>query len=349
MKIRSVRDSMILLTGGLGYIGSHAAALLAAQGLDFVILDNLCNSKLDVIPRLEKITQQPIKFVQADIRDRAALDQVFKNHPISAVIHFAGLKAVGESMQKPLEYFDNNINGSIQLFEAMAAAGVYSLVFSSSATVYGEQTAPYHEGMPTQMPTNTYGYTKLVIEQMLQQLVASNPKWSVAILRYFNPIGAHASGLIGEDPQGIPNNLLPFVAKVASGELPILNVFGDDYPTADGTAIRDYIHVVDLVAGHVKALDYIADKTGAFIWNLGTGNGSSVLEIIQNFEKITGQKVNYQIAPRREGDIATCWANPQKSKQELDWVAQYDLARMIEDLWRWQQYNCKALLASHSE
>ena len=331
---------MILLTGGLGYIGSHAAAHLAAQGLDFVILDNLSNSKLDVIPRLENITQQPIKFVQADIRDRVALDQVFKTYSITSVIHFAGLKAVGESMQKPLQYFDNNINGSIQLFEAMAAAGVYSLVFSSSATVYGEnENHEFVETMPTAMPTNTYGYTKLVIEQMLEKLAIAHPQWSIAILRYFNPIGAHPSGLIGEDPQGIPNNLLPFVAKVATGELPILNIFGDDYPTPDGTAIRDYIHVVDLVCGHLKALNYIKNKTGAFIWNLGTGKGSSVLEIVQNFERITGQKVPYQLTPRREGDIAACWANPEKSKRELGWQAQYDLRQMIEDLWRWQTKN----------
>ena len=331
---------MILLTGGLGYIGSHAAALLAAQGLDFVILDNLCNSKLNVIPRLEKICQKPIKFVQADIRDRAALDQVFKTYPITSVIHFAGLKAVGESMQKPLQYFDNNINGSIQLFEAMAAAGVYSLVFSSSATVYGEnEICEFVETMPTAMPTNTYGYTKLVIEQMLEKLAIAHSQWSIAILRYFNPIGAHPSGLIGEDPQGIPNNLLPFVAKVATGELPILNIFGGDYPTPDGTAIRDYIHVMDLVDGHIKALNHIQNKTGAFIWNLGTGKGSSVLEIVQIFEKVTGQKVPYQIAPRREGDIAACWANPEKSKRELGWQAQYDLRQMIEDLWRWQTKN----------
>lgn len=331
---------MILLTGGLGYIGSHAAALLAAQNIDFVILDNLSNSKLDVIPRLEHICQKPIKFIQADIRDRAALDQVFQDYPIQSVIHFAGLKAVGESMQKPLEYFDHNINGSIQLFEAMADAGVYSLVFSSSATVYGEnENCELVETMPTAMPTNNYGYTKLIIEQMLQKLAISNPAWSIAILRYFNPIGAHRSGLIGEDPQGIPNNLLPFVAKVATGELPILNVFGNDYPTPDGTAIRDYIHVMDLVDGHIKALNYTKNKTGAFIWNLGTGNGSSVLEIVQNFEKVTEQKVPYQIAPRREGDIAACWANPNKSKRELGWQAQFNLEHMIEDLWRWQKYN----------
>ncbi|TXJ08571.1 MAG: UDP-glucose 4-epimerase GalE [Acinetobacter sp.] len=331
---------MILLTGGLGYIGSHAAALLAAQNIDFVILDNLSNSKLDVIPRLEHICQKPIKFIQADIRDRAALDQVFQDYPIQSVIHFAGLKAVGESMQKPLEYFDHNINGSIQLFEAMADAGVYSLVFSSSATVYGEnENCELVETMPIAMPTNNYGYTKLIIEQMLQKLAISNPAWSIAILRYFNPIGAHRSGLIGEDPQGIPNNLLPFVAKVATGELPILNVFGNDYPTPDGTAIRDYIHVMDLVDGHIKALNYNKNKTGAFIWNLGTGNGSSVLEIVQNFEKVTEQKVPYQIAPRREGDIAACWANPEKSKRELGWQAQFNLNQMIEDLWRWQKYN----------
>lgn len=337
---------MILLAGGLGYIGSHAAAQLAENNIDFVILDNLSNSKLDVVSRLEQVCNRKVTFIQGDIRDRAMLDRIFSDYPITSVIHFAGLKSVGESMQKPLAYFDNNINGSIQLFEAMAQAGVYSLVFSSSATVYGEQTAPYHEDMPTQMPTNTYGYTKLVVEQMLEKLAQANPEWSIAILRYFNPIGAHNSGLIGEDPQDIPNNLLPYVAKVATGELPILNVFGDDYPTPDGTAIRDYIHVVDLVAGHLKALNYIQNKKGSFVWNLGTGRGFSVLEIIHSFEKITGQKVNHQIAPRREGDIATCWADPQKSLQELGWKAQFDLQNMIEDLWRWQQYNSHACVSN---
>ena len=257
---------MILLTGGLGYIGSHAATLLAKQGLDFIILDNLSNSKIDVLTRLEKITGKPIQFIHGDIRDRALLDQLFKNNPIQAVIHFAGLKAVGESMEKPLQYFDCNIHGSITLFEAMAEASIHKLVFSSSATVYGENDNPeLVETMPTAMPTNNYGYTKLVIEQMLEKLAIANSKWSIAILRYFNPIGAHPSGLIGEDPQGIPNNLLPFVAKVATGELPILNVFGDDYPTPDGTAIRDHIHVMDLVDGHIKALDYIQNKSGCFI------------------------------------------------------------------------------------
>lgn len=328
---------MILLTGGLGYIGSHAATLLAQQGLDFIILDNLSNSKIDVLTRLEKITGKSISFIQADIRDRALLDQLFKNNPIQAVIHFAGLKAVGESMEKPLEYFDSNIHGSITLFEAMAEASIHKLVFSSSATVYGENDNPeLVETMPTAMPTNNYGYTKLVIEQMLEKLAIATPKWSIAILRYFNPIGAHPSGLIGEDPQGIPNNLLPFVAKVATGELPILNIFGDDYPTPDGTAIRDYIHVMDLVDGHIKALDYIQNKSGCFIWNLGTGKGSSVLEIIKSFENVTGQKVPYQIAPRRAGDITACWANPEKSKRELGWQAQFNLNQMIEDLWRWQ-------------
>lgn len=328
---------MILLTGGLGYIGSHAATLLAKQGLDFIILDNLSNSKIDVLTRLEKITGKPIQFIQADIRDRALLDQLFKNNPIQAVIHFAGLKAVGESMEKPLEYFDCNIHGSITLFEAMAEAGIHKLVFSSSATVYGENENPeFVETMPTAMPTNNYGYTKLVIEQMLEKLAIANSKWSIAILRYFNPIGAHSSGLIGEDPQGIPNNLLPFVAKVATGELPILNVFGDDYPTPDGTAIRDYIHVMDLVDGHIKALNHIQNKTGAFIWNLGTGKGSSVLEIVQIFEKVTGQKVPYQITTRRKGDIAQFWANSVKANRELGWQAQFNLNQMIEDLWGWQ-------------
>ena len=328
---------MILLTGGLGYIGSHAATLLAQQGLDFIILDNLSNSKIDVLTRLEKITGKSISFIQADIRDRLRLDQLFQDYPIQAVIHFAGLKAVGESMEKPLEYFDSNIHGSITLFEAMAEASIHKLVFSSSATVYGENDNPeLVETMPTAMPTNNYGYTKLVIEQMLEKLAIATPKWSIAILRYFNPIGAHPSGLIGEDPQGIPNNLLPFVAKVATGELPILNVFGDDYPTPDGTAIRDYIHVMDLVDGHIKALNYLQNKNGFFVWNLGTGKGSSVLEIINNFENVTGQKVPYQITTRRKGDIAQFWANSEKANRELAWQTQFNLKQMIEDLWRWQ-------------
>lgn len=329
---------MILLTGGLGYIGSHAATLLAEQNIDFLILDNLSNSKIDVLSRLEKITHKTIKFVQADIRDRHQLDQIFKNYPITSVIHFAGLKAVGESMDQPLAYFDNNINGSIQLFEAMAAAKVFSLVFSSSATVYGENENPeFVETMPTGTPTNNYGYTKLVVEQMLEKLAISNDQWSIAILRYFNPIGAHQSGLIGEDPQGIPNNLLPFIAKVATKELAELNVFGDDYPTPDGSAIRDYIHVMDLVKGHLDALQYTQNKTGYFVWNLGTGNGLSVLEIIRNFEAVTGVAIPYKIAPRRAGDIAQFWANPQKAYKELGWSTQYSLEDMIADLWRWQK------------
>lgn len=331
---------MILVTGGAGYIGSHTVVVLLEAGFDIVILDNLCNSAVSVIDQIEKITQKRPVFIQGDIRDADCLTKIFQTYPIDAVIHFAGLKAVGESMQQPLQYFDNNITGSIVLLQAMDKAGVTKLVFSSSATVYGEKDAyELVESMPTGMPTNNYGYTKLVVEQMLEKYVQSKPSAVVASLRYFNPIGAHPSGLIGEDPKGTPNNLMPYIAQVATGKLPVLNVYGDDYPTPDGTAIRDYVHVMDLAAGHLKALLYIMQSTGYFVWNLGTGKGHSVLEMIQKFESNTQQKIPYQIAARRPGDIAACWANALKAQHELGWVAQFKTQHMIKDLWRWQLTN----------
>ena len=330
----------ILVTGGAGYIGSHTVLLLLEAGYNIVVLDNLCNSNPESLKRVQQITGRSLDFVQGDIRHADDLDAVFKAYQIDAVIHFAGLKAVGESMQQPIDYFDNNINGTIQLLKAMQKAQVHILVFSSSATVYGEKEQwQLNEDMPTGMPTNNYGYTKLIVEHMLEKLSVSDAKWSIANLRYFNPIGAHESGLIGEDPNGIPNNLLPFVSQVAVGKLPCLNVFGDDYPTPDGTAIRDYIHVMDLAKGHIKALEYLQQHHGNFIWNLGTGNGISVKQIIDKFEQVTNVKVNYQIAPRRAGDIAACWANVDKARHELNWKAEYGLERMVIDLWRWQSQN----------
>lgn len=331
---------MILITGGAGYIGSHTAVVLLQAGYEVVIFDNLCNSSIKAIKRIEEISGHPVVFVQGDIRHEHQLNQVFKDYPIQAVIHFAGLKAVGESMQKPLAYFDNNVAGTIQLLKVMQAHQVYQLVFSSSATVYGDNaTREFVETMPTGIPTNNYGYTKLMIEQMLEKMAAANHRWAFANLRYFNPIGAHASGRLGEDPQGIPNNLLPYVAQVAVGKLACLNIFGDDYDTPDGTAIRDYLHVMDLAQGHLKALQYLSGKTGNFIWNLGTGQGQSVLQIVQTFQHVTGIHIPYQIAPRRAGDIAAFWANATKAQNDLGWKAQYSLDTMIKDLWNWQRQN----------
>lgn len=330
--------NMILVTGGTGYIGSHTVVVLLEAGFEIVILDNLSNSSISVIDRIEQITNKRPVFIQGDIRDAECLNTIFKTYAIDAVIHFAGLKAVGESMQKPLEYFDNNINGSITLLQAMDKAGVTRLVFSSSATVYGEKEVfELIESMPTGMPTNNYGYTKLVVEQMLEKFVAASPQLAVASLRYFNPIGAHPSALIGENPKGIPNNLMPYITQVASGQLPGLNVYGNDYPTPDGTPIRDYIHVMDLAEGHLKALEYIMKSTGYFVWNLGTGKGYSVLEMIEKFELNTMQKVPYQIVSRRDGDIAACWANAFKAKNELGWATKRTLSEMLDDHWRWQK------------
>lgn len=330
----------ILVTGGSGYIGSHTVLELLNDNHDVVILDNLCNSSRDSLKRVEQLTGKNIPFVEGDIRDSSLLDKLFAENPIDAVIHFAGLKAVGESVEKPALYYDNNVVGSLTLFNAMQKAGVFKVVFSSSATVYGvPQEMPISENCPTGMPTNPYGKSKLMVEQILQDFTQANSRWSVALLRYFNPVGAHESGQIGEDPNGIPNNLLPYISQVAIGKLEKLSIFGNDYPTKDGTGVRDYIHVVDLAKGHLAALNYIHRNTGCNVWNLGTGEGYSVLEMVKAFEQATGGSVPYQIAPRRAGDIAECWSNPAKAKQELHWQAKLGLSDMMTDTWRWQKNN----------
>jgi UDP-glucose 4-epimerase len=330
----------ILVTGGAGYIGSHTTLALLEAGYEVVVLDNLCNSSAESLHRVERICGKAPIFVQGDIRDRALLDDIFANYRIEAVLHFAGLKAVGESVREPLSYYENNVAGSITLCQAMAAAGVFRLVFSSSATVYGEPAQmPISEDCPTGIPTNPYGRSKLMVEDVLRDLAVADSRWSIALLRYFNPVGAHESGLIGEDPNGIPNNLLPYVAQVAIGKLKELAVFGNDYPTVDGTGVRDYIHVVDLADGHLKALQRISSQPGLNVWNLGTGKGYSVLEMVQAFEQVSGRPVPYRIANRRSGDIAECWANPHKAEHELGWKAGRDLQMMMEDAWRWQSLN----------
>lgn len=339
----------VLVTGGAGYIGSHACVELLLAGYKVVVVDNLANSKYESLRRVQDITGKPLTFYQDDIRNAQALDSIFAKTPIAAVMHFAGLKAVGESCQIPLEYYHNNVFGTLVLLQAMIKANVKQLVFSSSATVYGESESPqYSEHFPLG-PINPYGRTKAMIEDILRDLAAAdalnkveNP-WKIALLRYFNPIGAHASGMIGEDPNGIPNNLMPYVTQVAIGKLPQLSVFGDDYPTRDGTGVRDYIHVVDLVKGHIKAIATLDTDTfksgGCKAYNLGVGRGCSVLEIINTFENVTGKKVNYRIAPRRAGDLAECFANPQLARQELGWIAEKSLEDMVADTWNWQVKN----------
>lgn len=304
----------ILVTGGAGYIGSHAVVELVKAGHQILVLDNFSNSSVLVLSRLEQIVGQAIPFVQGDIRDRALLDRIFRENFIDAVIHFAGLKAVGESVQKPLSYYDNNVTGSLTLYEAMQEANIYKLVFSSSATVYGEpQEIPITENCPVGVPTNPYGMSKLMVERILQDLSNADSRWSIALLRYFNPIGAHPSGLIGESPNGLPNNLLPYITQVAVGALDKLSVFGSDYPTVDGTGVRDYIHVLDLANGHLLALNYLFQHTGCHVWNLGTGQGYSVLQIIKAFEEASGLTIPYELVERRGGDIAEYWSNPQKA------------------------------------
>ena len=331
---------MILLTGGAGYIGSHTTLALLQAGYEVVVLDNLCNSSPESLKRVAQLAGREPALVEGDIRDRAALDRVFTNHAIDAVLHFAGLKAVGESVAQPLRYYDNNVHGSQVLLQACADAGVFNFVFSSSATVYGESAQmPISEACPVGQPTNPYGRSKLVVEDMLRDVAASDPRWLIAILRYFNPVGAHESGLIGEDPNGIPNNLLPYIAQVAVGKLPELAVFGNDYPTADGTGVRDYIHVLDLAEGHLRALEALQTRTGAHVWNLGTGQGYSVLEMVRAFEAASGKPVPYCVAPRRPGDIATCFADPAKAERELGWKARRSLDEMMRDAWRWQSMN----------
>lgn len=328
----------ILVTGGAGYIGSHTVVELLKAGSDIVIVDNFDNSHPEVLVRIEQITGRPAACERGDIRDRDFLEAVMRRHGCTSVIHFAGLKAVGESGEKPLAYYDCNVNGTLRLLEAMSAVGVKKLVFSSSATVYGDpQRLPIPEDHPLSA-TNPYGRTKLFIEEMLRDLSASDPAWSIAILRYFNPVGAHESGLIGEDPKGIPNNLMPIVAQVASGRRDKLSVFGNDYPTADGTGVRDYIHVVDLAQGHLKALDRLAEP-GCFAVNLGTGRGYSVMEVVRAFEHASNRRIDYQIAPRRPGDVAACYADPSRAEKLLGWKATHDLREMCSDMWHWQVKN----------
>ncbi|QEY60109.1 UDP-glucose 4-epimerase GalE [Pseudomonas sp. C27(2019)] len=330
----------ILVTGGAGYIGSHTTLALLEAGYEVIVLDNLANSSLESLRRVKRICGKAATFIEGDIRDRQLLDTIFARHSIQAVLHFAGLKAVGESVQQPLAYYENNVSGSLVLLQAMAAAEVFNLVFSSSATVYGEpKQMPISEDCPTGTPTNPYGRSKLMIEEILTDLSLSEARWSIALLRYFNPVGAHASGLIGEDPNGIPNNLLPYISQVAVGKLQQLSIYGNDYPTPDGTGVRDYIHVVDLAAGHLKALTAISSSQGVHIWNLGTGQGYSVLQMLAAFEQAAGVSVPYAIVARRSGDIAECWADPTKAAQELGWTAQHSLEDMMRDTWRWQQSN----------
>lgn len=327
----------LLITGGAGYIGSHTVVELLEAGHETIVLDNLANSSRASLRRVARITGRTPQLVEGDVRDARLLDRIFAQHPIEAVVHFAGLKAVGESVRRPLDYYDNNVGGSIALCQAMARAGVYRLAFSSSATVYGDPARmPISEACPIGVPTNPYGQSKRMVEDLLRDLAASDPRWSIALLRYFNPVGAHPSGLIGEDPEGIPNNLLPYIAQVAVGRLERLAVFGDDYPTPDGTGVRDYIHVVDLARGHVAALDFLAAHPGIHAWNLGTGTGYSVLQMIEAFERASGRPVPYEIAPRRPGDVAQCWSDPAKAGRELGWRAGLGLDRMMEDAWRWQ-------------
>ena len=330
---------MILVTGGTGYIGSHTVLALLARGEELLILDNLVNSSVQVLDRIETICGKRPAFVQADIRDKAALVAVFEAHPISAVVHFAGYKAVGESVEKPLVYYDNNVVGTVNLLQTMAEFGVKRLVFSSSATVYGDpHTVPISEDFPLQA-TNPYGRTKLMIEEILRDLGHSDAAWQIAILRYFNPVGAHVSGLIGENPNGIPNNLMPFVAQVAVGRRPELSVFGNDYPTPDGTGVRDYIHVEDLAQGHLAALDALARSTGVLTVNLGTGQGYSVLDMICAFEKASGRTVPYKVVARRPGDVASCYAHPTLAQELLGWRALRGIDEMCADTWRWQSMN----------
>ena len=329
----------ILVTGGAGYIGSHTCVELLAEGHQVLVIDNLCNSQALALRRVEQISGMPVIFYQGDIRDRAVLDQLFARHEVDAVIHFAGLKAVGESVAKPLDYYQNNVAGTLALLESMQAASVRRLVFSSSATVYGDPASlPITETFP-RSASNPYGQSKLFIENMLEDLHSASADWDISILRYFNPVGAHKSGLIGEDPRGIPNNLMPYIAQVATGRLEQLSVFGGDYSTADGTGVRDYIHVVDLARGQLAALRRLQENPGLIIHNLGTGKGYSVLEMIRAFEAASGRPVAYQVVDRRPGDIAACYADPAKAWEELGWRAQENLQAMCEDTWRWQSRN----------
>jgi len=334
----------ILITGGAGYIGSHTVVELLNEGREVVIIDNFSNSKKEVLDKIKEITKKNFKFYEINYLDREKLEKVFEENKIEAVMNFAGYKAVGESVQKPLEYYENNISGAVVLLETMKKYNVKRFIFSSSATVYGEpETIPITEECKTGGTTNPYGTTKLYIEQILQDLYKSDNEWDIAILRYFNPVGAHESGLIGEEPQGIPNNLMPYIVRVASGQLEQLSVFGNDYNTPDGTGVRDYIHVVDLAKGHIKALEKLEkEQKGIYIYNLGTGIGYSVLDMVKAFEEATGKEVKYKIAPRRPGDIATCYSNPERAKKELGWEATKTLKDMCKDSWKYiEKYKAK--------
>ena len=329
----------ILVTGGAGYIGSHTAVELLEAGHDVVVADNPCNASEESVARVEQIAGKKVRFYKADVRDATALEQIFAENAIDWVIHFAGLKAVGESVAKPLEYYDNNLGSTLTLLEVMRESGVKKIVFSSSATVYGTpEKLPLDENCRTGGTTNPYGTSKYMQEQILRDLYVSDPGWTIALLRYFNPVGAHASGLIGEDPKGIPNNLTPYIAKVAIGELPEIGVFGDDYPTPDGTGVRDYIHVVDLAKGHVAAI-HALEEPGVYTYNLGTGIGYSVLDVIHAFERACGRKLPYTVKPRRAGDIAACYADASKAKRELGWEAENGIEEMCRDQWNWQSHN----------
>ena len=329
----------ILVTGGAGYIGSHTCVELLKAGHNVVVIDNLSNSSAVVFDRIERICGRRPVFHQEDVCDRARVTEILAKHGIEAVIHFAGLKAVGESVAQPLLYYHNNVTGSLALFSAMMQTGVRSLVFSSSATVYGDPSeVPIHENVPLH-PANTYGHSKLMVEQILRDLIVANDSWHIALLRYFNPVGAHESGLIGEEPEGIPNNLMPYISQVAGGRRKELQVFGGDYPTPDGTGVRDYIHVVDLASGHVAALDWLRERKGVHAFNLGTGQGNSVLDVVRAFEAASGKPVPYRIVDRRPGDIALCYADASRAERELGWKAQRGLAEMCRDAWNWQKNN----------
>lgn len=330
----------ILVTGGSGYIGSHTCLALLEAGQNVVVLDNLSNSSKESLTRVQALTQRSLHFIQGDVRDAAILDEIFSQHQIDAVIHFAGLKAVGESQKFPLTYFDHNISGSIRLVEAMQRAGVFKLVFSSSATVYDERNqSPLNEVMPTGMPSNHYGYTKLIVEQLLEKTAAADPRWSIALLRYFNPVGAHKSGRIGEDPNGIPNNLMPYLTQVAIGQREKLSIYGNDYATVDGTGVRDYIHVVDLANAHLCALNNRLNGQGCRAWNIGTGQGYSVLQVKNAFEKFNATVIAFEFAPRREGDVAISFADNRRAIEELNWEPVYTLEDMLSDSWHWQKNN----------
>ena len=334
----------ILVTGGAGFIGSHTIIELLQAGHEPIAYDNLCNSSPIVFERIKAITGVDVPFIEGDIRDADKLREVFSQNDIDCVIHFAGLKAVGESVEKPIEYYDNNVGGTVKLLEAMRDAGCKNIIFSSSATVYGTpESLPLTEDMPKGEVTNPYGRTKSIIEDILADVQHAIPDMNVVLLRYFNPIGAHPSGTMGEDPAGIPNNLMPYIAQVASGKLDKIRVFGNDYNTPDGTGVRDYIHVVDLALGHIKALDRLLKVKGCEVYNLGTGKGYSVLDVVKAFEKASGIKINYRIAPRRAGDVACCYADATKAKEVLGWQAQYDIDDMCADSWRWQSQNPNGL------